>query len=304
MENKMLDYTIAITEKDVAHELLTGSAPAALSQDPAPTVSNKYGFINSSKAVDILADYGFYPVHASQQRSHKKENNAFAAHLIRFESLADDDGGHTDLDIDGTKPQIILLNSHNKRTSLGLGQGFFRYACSNNLVFAANGVFSRLRHNQATVAAYEDLVREKVKSLPSTMETIRKMVETPIDTQTAKQFARQACSLRGWQDWDTVQHRRKNHTGRNQSYFTPYTISSMIKPRRQADLGQNLYTVFNMVQENFCNGLSTGLVPIVSTSKKCPEGRVRSARAITAIQGNTKLNAGLFELANKFMQAA
>ena len=300
----MLDYTIKITEKDVANELLIGSAPAALSQDPAPTVSNKYGFINSSKAVDILADYGFFPVHASQQRSHKKENNAFAAHLIRFESLAADDGGHTDLDIDGTKPQIILLNSHNKRTSLGLGQGFFRYACSNNLVFASNGVFSRLRHNQATVAAYEDIVKDKVKSLPSTMETIRKMVETPINTETAQLFARQACSLRGWQDWDTVQHRRRTYSGRNQSYHTPYTIAAMIKPRRQADLGRNLYTIFNMVQENFCNGLNTGYIPIVSTSKKCPEGRVRSARAITAIQGNTKLNAGLFELANKFMQAA
>ena len=300
----MLDYTISITEKDVATELLTGSAPAALSQSAAPTVSNKYGFINSSKAVDILADYGFFPVHASQQRSHKKENIGYAAHLIRFESLAADDGGHTDLDIDGTKPQIILLNSHNKRTSLGLGQGFFRYACSNNLVFASNGVFSRLRHNQATVAAYEDIVKDKVKSLPSTMETIRKMVETPIDAATAKQFATQACSLRGWDNWETVQHRRKTDAGRNQSYFTPYTIASMIKPRRQADLGQNLYTIFNMVQENFCNGLKTGHVPIVSTSKKFPEGRVRSARAITAIQGNTKLNAGLFELANKFVEAA
>jgi len=285
-------------------DLVAKMAPAALSDVASPNVTSRYGFINTGTAVEILADHGFQPVHASQQHSRKPENSAYAAHLIRFEN-ENLNQMFSGLDNGNTNPQLIILNSHNKRTSLGLGQGMFRYACSNNLVYASAGVFSRLRHNAATVTAYEDIVRDKVKSLPNVMDTIQRMVETTsLDESSQRQFAREACRLRGWQPLYVHSNRAYDAPVKNASYWTNETIDQMLKVRRDSDAPNNLWNLFNKVQETFCNGTGCAPIEIVSTSTKFPEGRLRKARAITAVTGNTKINADLFELANNFMAAA
>jgi len=289
----MLDFN------QTTDNILETRAPAALSNLPAPTVTNKYGFINTNTAIEILADYGFHTVSASQQGSRKAENAPFAAHLLRFENPSLN-RMFTGLKNGDTNPQLIVLNSHNKRTSLGIGQGFFRYACSNNLVYAAAGVFSRLRHNQATVSAYEDIVTAKVESLPSTMETISRMVSLEdLDPTTIRNFAIEACRLRGWEYVENIKE-----TGKAASYYTQSTLHEMTQARRASDSANNLWNVFNRVQETFCNGTGCAPISIVSTSSKYPEGRQRKARAITAVAGNTKINAQLFELANKYLEAA
>ena len=298
-DQKMLDF-----ETTNQNEMVSRLAPAALSNVASPNVTSRYGFINTGTAVDILADHGFHAVHASQQHSRNPANSAYAAHLIRFENEALNKM-FEGLDNGNTNPQLIILNSHNKRTSLGLGQGMFRYACSNNLVFASAGVFSRLRHNAATVTAYEDIVRDKVKSLPNVMDTIQRMVElTDLSTSDQEQFARDACSLRGWKPLRVLNSRANFGPTKNASYYDHRTIEQMLTVRRTSDAPNNLWNVFNRVQETFCNGTGCAPINIVSTSTKYPEGRGRKARAITAVTGNTKINADLFELANEFMAAA
>jgi hypothetical protein len=182
----MLDFINTLDQNSAA--ILAKQASSAMSDRAAPNTSDRYGFVDTGKAIEILHGHGFNVVSAMQQKARLKDDQPFAAHMLRFENLAYTNDS-------GTMPQILLLNSHNTRTSLGLGQGCFRYACSNNIVLASAGVFTRLRHNLATVAGFEDMVREQAKALPVTMQRIESMQRAEIDLDQAAQWPRTVASL-------------------------------------------------------------------------------------------------------------
>jgi len=288
----MLDFN---TVEENAAQIVNDFAPASLSTKAAPTVSSRYAFINSSTAIDILADYGFHATAAQQQKSRDKSKAPYAAHMLRFQNEAFATG-------EGI-PELLLLNSHNKRTSLGLGQGFFRYACSNNVVLATSGIFQRLRHNAATEAAFEKLVSEKASSLPETMNRIDAMQNASIGALEAREMAHEMCLARNWQ------YLRGNyalsHEPKNATYYTSDTINDLLKVRRIDDCRNTVWNIFNRVQECFCSA-NNGFAPvrIISTSKKYPEGRERKARSIRSIAGNTALNAKLFSIGETYAKEA
>ena len=288
----MLDFN---TVQENAAQIVSNFAPAATSTKAAPTVSSRYAFINSAKAIDILADYGFHATAAQQQKSRDTAKAPYAAHMLRFQNEAYSTG-------EGI-PELLLLNSHNKRTSLGLGQGFFRYACSNNVVLATSGIFQRLRHNAATEAAFEKLVSDKAASLPETMQRIDVMQKASIGALEAREMAHEMCLARNWQ------FLRGNyalgHEAKNATYYTSETINDLLRVRRSEDSTRTVWNIFNRVQECFCSA-NNGFAPvrIVSTSKKYPEGRERKARSIRSIAGNTALNAKLFSIGETYAKQA
>ena len=295
----MLDFNLTVEQN--AAQIVNDFAPASLSTSAAPTVSSRYAFINSAKAIDILADYGFHATAAQQQKSRDKSKAPYAAHMLRFQNEAFATG-------EGI-PELLLLNSHNKRTSLGLGQGFFRYACSNNVVLATSGIFQRLRHNAATESAFEKLVAEKAAGLPETMARIETMQNAPISNVDAFSMVSDMCEARGWRlsfgqpalDLKAV----INPEPKNASYYNENTISDLLTVRRTEDKSRTVWNIFNRVQECFCSA-NNGFAPvrIVSTSKKFPEGRERKARSVRSIAGNTALNAKLFSIGETYAKEA
>jgi hypothetical protein len=291
----MLDFTTD------AAKIVADFAPASLTTRAAPTVSSRYSFINSAKALDILASYGFHPTAAQQQRSRDKSKAPYAAHMLRFQNEA----YRTSEGI----PELLLLNSHNRRTSLGLGQGFFRYACSNNVVLATSGIFQRLRHNAATEAAFENLVIEKAAGLPETMARIERLQNGSIDACKARYMVGAMCDARGWKfrHYDAQSGTIYTSPGaaKNQTYFTGSTLDDLLTSRRDADNRSTVWNIFNRVQECFCSA-NNGFKPVrvVSTSTKYPEGRLRIARSIRSIAGNTALNAKLFDIAEGALEHA
>ena len=290
----MLDFTTD------AAKIVADFAPASLTTRAAPTVSSRYSFINSAKALDILASYGFHPTAAQQQRSRDKSKAPYAAHMLRFQNEA----YRTSEGI----PELLLLNSHNRRTSLGLGQGFFRYACSNNVVLATSGIFQRLRHNAATEAAFENLVKEKAAGLPETMARIERLQNRELPFELRPRLVADMCEARGWKfssmDFDG-KFKKSPGAATNQTYFTSSTLHDLLTSRRDADNRSTVWNIFNRVQECFCSA-NNGFKPVrvVSTSTKYPEGRLRIARSIRSIAGNTALNAKLFDIAEGALEHA
>lgn len=287
----MLDFNL--TAEQNAAQIVNDFAPASLSTTAAPTVSSRYAFINSSKAIDILADYGFHATAAQQQKSRDKSKAPYAAHMLRFQNEAFSTG-------EGI-PELLLLNSHNKRTSLGLGQGFFRYACSNNVVLATSGIFQRLRHNAATESAFENLVAEKAAGLPETMARIETMQGAEISNVSAFSMAAEMCEARGW----LASYKQPAVNLKAASYYDENTIGDLLTVRRTEDKSRTVWNIFNRVQECFCSA-NNGFAPvrIVSTSKKHPEGRERKARSVRSIAGNTALNAKLFSIGETYAKEA
>ena len=51
---------------------LADLAPAAFTQRPSPTTSDRYGFCDTLTAIEILDNHGFKCFHASQTKSRKQ----------------------------------------------------------------------------------------------------------------------------------------------------------------------------------------------------------------------------------------
>lgn len=64
----------------------------------------------------------------------------------------------------------------------------------------------------------------------------------------------------------------------------PVTSAQLLMPRRQEDILDDLWTVFNRIQENFLKGGLNG---------RTTQGRNIRTRAITGIDGDVKLNRAL-----------
>jgi hypothetical protein len=73
---------------------------------------------------------------------------------------------------------------------------------------------------------------------------------------------------------------------------SPLRPEQIIEPRRREDMGDSLWTTFNVIQENVVRGGLHG-------RKRNAEGRIRRAqtRAINGIDQNVTLNRALWTLA-------
>lgn len=71
----------------------------------------------------------------------------------------------------------------------------------------------------------------------------------------------------------------------------PITPEQIINPRRVLDKGQDLWTTFNVVQENVIQGGIRG---------RTEKGKPTRTREVTGIDGDIKLNQALWKMAEEF----
>jgi hypothetical protein len=218
---------IELTESDLRERV-----PAIYATDADSRVSDRYTFVPTSDVLPVLQDSGFVVTSASTRRS----GGIHARHrleLFHRDSLDDLRKGR----LDGC-PRVILENSHDRSRRLVLLAGYYRLVCSNGLVVAsgASGELKSL-HLKLDRTAICTLVKDLARMLDATTsaaESFRKRMLTPMEKSTFACYALEA-RYRGW------------------NYY-PIEAKSLLAVRRDADKGDDLWTVFNRVQENIVRG--------------------------------------------------
>lgn len=273
-----MPYDLMITDKTPRTMLsqadLLDKCPAAFTPSPAPKTSKNYDFVDTMQAVEILQDHGFKPVYAAQRPSRKSANIPFASHLIAFAQ---------DLEDKQHRPEILLWNSHDASQSLRLLSGLYRFACDNGIV-CGEGLQAKLRHDGGQTAGFEKLVKEQAQNMPLAMAHADLMKATKLDISQQQDLARQALDLR-WQNVD-----QNESLG---AFWDNITMIHANHPKRIEDASQDLWTVYNRLQESI---LGAGL-PIISRNAKGI--KTRSARAVTGLKEIVRLNQGLWDIAEK-----
>ena len=267
---------------------LADLAPAAFTQRPSPTTSNRYGFCDTLTAIEILDDHGFKCFQASQTKSRKQSDVAFADHLLRFRNPEQQGDAQN-------APEIILLNSHTGKRSLTISVGLHRFACANGLILNDTGNQTKMRHNQLTAAGFGDLLKQQAATLPAVMAQADRLSERQVTKQQALAFAREAAQLR----WDLIKATDpKLHKLKSGSYAvdtsTPFQL---LQSRRRSDDSTDAYTILNRVQENLIRGGRD----ILSYNAKTGLTKWRKAPAVTAIKASTDINQGVFALAEAML---
>jgi len=253
------------TIESLSKEQVKQVAPSVFTKTGASTVSDKYSHIPTERVLDDMAVLGWNVVDAKEIKARK--NQGFQKHMLVFANPEIVINGN---DGDTVFPRILLTNSHDGKNAFTFKAGLFRLVCSNGLVIADEQFGEmKIRHMGYDFEALQSLITQMVEKLPLTVESMNRFKNKQLSEDQKQKFALEALGLR----FDT-----DNKT---------FNVSEFLTPTRKEDEGNDLWSVFNLVQEKLVNGM----VDYRAGSKQ------RKARRIKNFQQDVKLNSELYELA-------
>lgn len=257
--------------KTLDKDAIYRAAPSVFAETAYSKVSDRYGFINTLSLIDSMETEGFLVTQAGQQRVKDEGKSPFTKHLLRFR--------HVDAKpvLDGVVPEILMFNSHDRSSGFSLDAGLFRFVCSNGLVVQLGAGFGsyRCRHNVHAVSDAIEGVYSVVQSLPEITAQVEGMAATVLSRPEQEALAESALMLR----WDDGK--------------APVSVKQVLSPRREADRKTDVFTTLNALQENMIRGGLRGFNA---------NGRRQRTRAVASINADTKLNKGLYALAQKMVE--
>ncbi len=256
--------------------------PSVFTNGQSDHLSKVYHHISTANVVDILSKRNWMPTHAIQVQNRKgNEHTApFKKHILRFRNT--DMRGlmmfRKGIGISGdTYPEIVVTNSHDGRSAFKFHIGLFRLVCSNGLVIA-DKTFGK--HTIIHKGLQETDITEKVdkitSNIPSLFDKVKEMMSVELSAEERVKFGIESVNKR-WNDGRTVD------------------IEQLLKVNRSADKGNDLWTVFNRVQEKLING---GL----DTSRKSGDKIIHNkTRAVRSIDENLRINKMLWALSESYL---
>lgn len=252
-------------------------APSIFSEQSAINTTEKYQHISTIKIIEGLAGIGFLPTYAGQSACRLADKRNFAKHVIRFRHV------DTLANQDGLIPELVLINSHDGLSSYRLMSGVYRVVCSNGLIAGNTYSDVRVRHQGDVMKDVIEGSYEVINVSREILKSASNMSKIQLTTQQKLAFAESAHGLR-FEDGESLTDAIK-----------PEKLLSI---RRQADQGDDLFTVFNVVQENIIKG---GIRGYTRTEQGFMGRRVRT-REVKSIDQNTALNRALWTLAEKMAE--
>jgi hypothetical protein len=239
-------------------------APSVFTTDKAPHLTDKYVQTPTSRVVEDLMSLGWQVTKCQEVKARK--GKGYQKHIVVFR--------HPDImitgkDGDDAYPQILLTNSHDGKAAFNFRVGIFRLVCSNGLV-VSDADFNNvsIRHINYTFETLQSKINEVIAKLPGLVQKINTFKAKELTENAMKEFAVRAAALRT---------------------KSSINIDALLAPTRNEDAGNDLWAVFNRVQEKLINGgFSYGR-------------KNRKSRSIKNFQQDIKLNEELFELAETYL---
>ena len=243
-------------------ENIKAIAPSVFTTEKASHLSDKYVQTPTSRVVEDLMNLGWEVTKVQEVRSRKYKG--FQKHLVVFRNpdiMIKGENG------DDSFPQILLTNSHDGKAAFNFRVGIFRLVCSNGLV-VSDADFNNvsIRHINYTFESLQTKINEIIAKLPGLVNKINTFKAKTLTEVEMNDFATKASQLR-----------------------TKKTVNIMdvLSATRTEDQGNDLWVVFNRVQEKILGGSYTS--------------GGRKARSVKNIQKDIQLNEQLFELAESYL---
>ena len=276
-------------------------APSIFSTVPSPEVSKKYSHIPTDKLIDDMELLGWNVIDAKEVAARTKGTRGFQKHLVVFRNddivinqmpnniveSSTSPTGYRRTDgtfakknpIDTVFPQILLTNSHDGKNAFTFTAGLFRMICENGLVVSTNE-FEKvaIRHMGYDFDELQVQINEMVERLPLTVESMNNMIDTKMTQNSIVKFAKDMLAVRFPED----ELRR-----------ITIDMDEFITPVRPEDKGDDLWSVFNVIQEKIIEG---DFDYTIGTKH-------RKARQIKNFKQDMDLNGKMFDVALDYVTA-
>lgn len=247
-------------------------APSVYTENAAHGTSEKYTHIPTHRVVNDMELLGWDVIDAKEIKA--RRNVGFQKHLLVFRNPEIVING---ADGDIVYPQILLTNSHDGKNAFTFTAGLFRMVCENGLVICSKEFENlKIRHYGYDFKELQKVVNTMVESLPLTVDSMNKFKKKKLQKKQIEEFAKKAAEIR---------------FGAEQLQNITINYASLITPTRTEDSGDDLWSVFNVVQEK----LTHGMFEYISGTK------LRKARKIKNFKQDIDLNAKLYDLAMTYV---
>lgn len=245
--------------------------PALSKEAPWHGVSSKYSFLSTAKVIEALGSEGIRPYSCKTSYTRMEDKRGYTKHMLRFRT----EGTAAPKIVGGVHPEIVLTNSHDRGSSFIVELGLFRLVCSNGLV-VSSGVFDafRVRHVSTDIEQVLGAVHSIIGQFPQVEDSVRRMQSIQLTDSQREHMAALAMGLR----WDADK--------------APFEPARLLSTRRAVDQGTDLWSTYNVIQENLTQGTRSNY------------RHARATRAIKSIDSDLTINRGLWALTESYTATA
>lgn len=269
------DHAIALGEDDMRR-----LAPSIFATTAHYSRSERFQPIPTIEVLRGLQREGFSVVGAKQSVARLDDRRDYTKHMVRLRRLDE----NTKYQVGDTVFEILLKNANDGTAAYDLLAGLFRIRCLNSLVSQTDDMESlRVRHSG-------DVAHKVIEGTYRVLDTAEHSLKAPQDwpqitlnRDEQQTFAEAAHEVRFGRPGEIVD--------------TPIRPQQLLIARRTGDQQNDLWTTFNVVQENAIKG---GLTAMGRDTNNRP--RRTTTRTVNGIDQDVKLNRALFTLAAKMAE--
>ena len=246
-------------------EQLKSNAPSIFATSASPKMSDKYVFVPTMDILENFQKEGWDIASAKQTG-----RGMHSVHEIRLRN------GELPK-VGDTLVEAIIRNSHNGMTTLGVSAGLHRLVCSNGLtVPTALAESFNVRHQRFDLDDVKQLTESFASKLPKIERSVIRMMEHEMTIDEKIDFVRKSAEIRFSKE----------------KVLNDLEIVGLLTPNRVEDEGDNMWKVFNVVQEKFVRGGMNYL------SSKGQRTKLKGLQNIIAVN---RFNTKLWEIAESII---
>jgi hypothetical protein len=195
-------------------------------------IKQKPFYIPTLNAVEILQNDGWLLKGVAEQRGKNRKISSNYVQMQHPDFSVLDKKGKTE-----ALASITISNSTTGNSPLNLDLGAFRLVCSNGAVMKNTAAESNIKHTEINYKQLPELVARLNNRAMVLSDVISNMRNIQLSADDIKKFAFEAARLR----FDDL---------------TDVNVASVFKVNRIEDEGNDLWTVFNRIQENLTADIS------------------------------------------------
>lgn len=268
------------TGRALTEDELRASAPSVFALAAHESRSERFQPIPTIEIVRALAKEGFHVVGAKQSGTRDESRRDFTKHLLRLRRL----DNQTAYSVGDTVCEILLKNANDGTSAYDLMAGLFRIRCLNSMVSQTATLDSlKVRHSG-------DVAGKVIEGTYTVLDAAQKTLAAPQDWSTVRlnndesAILAEAAHLLRFADAEG-------------NVETPIKPAQLLIPRRYDDRSPDLWTQFNVVQENIIRGGLRGVGRDANNRRR----RV-TTREVNGIDQDVKLNKALWLIGAKMAE--
>lgn len=269
---------IVARDEPLTNDMLRAAVPSIFATEAHESRSDRFAVVPTSLVLDGLRKEGFEPYSAVQARTRIEGKAEFTKHMVRLR--------HRSLtNTNGDSFEIVLVNANDGTSAYQMIPGFFRFICENGLMTGDTFGEIKVRHSGDAIGEVIEGAYQVLTDAPRVADQVAEWKGIRLLEPERDALAEAAHIL------------RFPNAGADNGAPAPIEPAQLLRPRRSGDNQADLWTTFNILQENTIKGGLRGAV-------RNADGRLqrRTTREVAGIDQNRTVNRALWLLAERMAE--